>query len=202
MGIPAKGGLRSFKRLDVLLVVTIALAYLGIYAVWHDWAGGWCWGPRYLLPALPGLMALCGLLGGTSRKALIALTILGFLINAPTLVSYYERVYQEELVADQLPETTLWSLNQAPFLRIWGSMSREIADARRTDVRLSVQHVSEPGNSEASWRTLRIVAVWWWMLPLARIPRAFGAAVAALLAITGLFLIWWMWRESEADSAC
>jgi hypothetical protein len=149
----------SLKRLDVLLVVSIAVAYLCIYAVWRDWAGGWSWGPRYLLPALPGLMALCALLRSTSRKALIALTIVGFLINAPTLVSYYDRVYQEELVAHELPKTTLWSLNQAPFLRIWGSMSREFADARRTDVRLLVQHAGEPETSESSWRTLRIVAV-------------------------------------------
>jgi hypothetical protein len=192
----------SLERLDVLLIASIALAYLGIYSVWRDWAGGWCWGPRYLLPALPGLMGLCALLEGTSRKVLIALTILGFLINAPTLVSYYERVYQEELVVQELPETTLWSLNQAPFLRIWGSMSRELGDARRTDVRRLVQHAGEPEKSEASWRTLRIVAVWWWMLPLAGVSRAFGATVSSLVAITGLALIWWTWREPEASSGC
>jgi hypothetical protein len=188
-----------FRRLDVLLITSIALAYLGIYAARSDWAGGWCWGPRYLLPALPGLMALCGLLGAKSRKALIALTLLGFLINAPTLISYYERLYQEDLVSYNPPESTLWSLNQAPFLRIWGSMSRELADARRTDVRLLVQHAGEADNSKASWRTLRIVAVWWWMLPLAGIPRAFGAAVSALLATTGLALIWRTWREPEGS---
>jgi hypothetical protein len=188
------------KRLDILLIVSIAIAYLGVYAVWRDSPGGWSWGPRYLLPALPGLMALGSLLEGKSRKALIALTALGFLINAPTLVSYYERLYQEELIAHQMPEDTLWSLTQAPFVRIWGSMSRELGDARQTDVRQLVQHAGEPENSEGSWRTLRIVAVWWWMLPLARIPRAFGAAVAALLATAGLVLIWWAWRETRTTA--
>jgi hypothetical protein len=130
----------SLKRLDVLLIMSISFTYLFIYAIWGDWAGGWCWGPRYLLPALPGLLSLCALLEGTSRKALIALTMVGFLINAPTLVSYYERVFQEELVVQELPENTLWSLEQAPFLRIWGSMSREIGEARRSDVRLLVRH--------------------------------------------------------------
>ena len=189
----------TFKRLDVLLIASIALAYLSIYAGWHEWAGGWCWGPRYLLPALPGLMAMCGLLEGRFRTALIALTVVGFLINAPTLVSFYERVYQEELIARELPESTLWSLSQAPFVRIWGSMSRELSDARSTDVRALVQHAGEPENSQASWRTLRIVAVWWWMLPLARIPRAFGAALSGLLAIAGLALIWWTWKEPEVS---
>jgi hypothetical protein len=184
---------RFFKRLDVLMIVSIAFAYLGMYAIWRDWSGGWCWGPRYLLPALPGLMAMCGLLGGTSRKVLIALTMLGFLISAPTLVSYYERVYQEELVDRGLLEATYWSLSDAPFLRIWGSMSRELGDAQRTDVRSLVQHAGEADDSDIQWPTLRVVAVWWWMLPLARIPRAFGAAVSALVAIAGLCLIWWTW---------
>jgi hypothetical protein len=33
------------------------------------------------------------------------------------------------------------------------------------------------------------------MLPLARIPRALGAALSGLLAIAGLGLIWWTWKE-------
>jgi hypothetical protein len=182
-----------FRRLDVLMILSVALAYLGIYTVWFDSAGGWSWGPRLLLPALPGLMALCGLLeNGRSRKVLVALTAVGFVVNAPTLVSYYERVYQEELVAHELP--TLWSLKEAPFLRIWGSMSREVDDAKRTDVHLLVQHAGEASdNTETSWRTLRVVAVWWWMLPLAKIPRALGAVVSGLAAIFGLALIWWTW---------
>ncbi|HWX27062.1 MAG TPA: glycosyltransferase family 39 protein [Steroidobacteraceae bacterium] len=187
---------RLWKRLDVLPIVLVALGYLGIYGVWSDWTGGWCWGPRYLLPALPGLMALCGLLEGQWRKLLVVLTILAFVVNAPTLVSYYQRLYAEELAAQEEPD--LWSLSRAPFVRIWGSTWREIGDARRTDVRLMVQHAGEGDNSEASSeRTFRIVAVWWWMLPMAHIPRAVGAAVAALLAVTGLGLIWWTWHWPE-----
>jgi hypothetical protein len=142
-------------------------------------------------------MALCGLLEGTSRKAFIALTIIGFVMNSPTLVSYYERIYQEELVALESPETTLWSLNHAPFVRVWGSMAREIDDARSTDVRQLVNHAGKPENSQASWRTLRIVAVWWWMLPIARIPRVLGAAASGLFGITGLALIRWTWSTAE-----
>jgi hypothetical protein len=181
------------RRLDVLMILSITVAYLGIYAVWFDSAGGWSWGPRLLLPALPGLMALCGLLKSRrSLRALVALTLIGFILNAPTLISYYERVYQEELVAHELP--TSWSLSGAPILRVWGSMSRELEDAQRTDVHLLVQHAGEASDdTEASWRTLRVVAVWWWMLPLVRIPRALGAAVSGLIAITGLALIWRAW---------
>jgi hypothetical protein len=184
---------KLWKRLDVMLIASIALAYLGIYAVsGGDWTGGWCWGPRYLLPALPGLIALCGLLVGTSRKALVMLTMLGFMINAPTLISYYERLYAEEMAAQEQPDQ--WSLTGAPFVRVWGSAWRELDDARRTDVRLLVQHAGESENSEvSSWKTFRIVPLWWWMLPLAGIPRAVGAALSAILALAGLGLIWWTW---------
>jgi hypothetical protein len=32
----------------VCLIVTVSL-----YARWHMWEGGWCWGPRFLVPVLP-----------------------------------------------------------------------------------------------------------------------------------------------------
>jgi hypothetical protein len=30
-----------------------------------------------------------------------------------------------------------------------------------------------------------MVAIWWWLLPLAHVPRAFGAALSLLLVIAG-----------------
>jgi hypothetical protein len=181
---------RIFRRLDVLLIVSTALAYLLLYSM-REWTGGWSWGPRYLVPALPGLMALCGLLESRWRKTLILLTILGFLVNAPTLVSYYERIYQEDVLAQRVSATMPWSIAQAPFVRIWGSMAREMKDAQHTNVSSLVRQAGQPENSPESWRTLRIVAVWWWMLPAAGIPRPFGAAIAALIASMGLILIGW-----------
>ena len=29
------------------------VCYLGVYAKWSSWHGGWCWGPRFLLPFVP-----------------------------------------------------------------------------------------------------------------------------------------------------
>ena len=40
-----------------------------------------------------------------------------------------------------------------------------------------------------SSRTLRIVNLWWWMLPAVGIPRIAGAAVSLALLIIGLWLI-------------
>ena len=51
--------------------------------------GGWSWGPRHLLPILPGLVALTGVLSNGWRKVLVLSAILGFLLTAPNLVSFY-----------------------------------------------------------------------------------------------------------------
>ncbi|MFH0794602.1 MAG: hypothetical protein V2A74_11285, partial [bacterium] len=48
------------RPLTGILAACIAISGLALYAKWHDWHGGWCWGARYLLFAVPvaGLM-LC-----------------------------------------------------------------------------------------------------------------------------------------------
>lgn len=37
----------------VLAWIAAALGTLGLYAGWHAWAGGWCFGPRFLTETLP-----------------------------------------------------------------------------------------------------------------------------------------------------
>lgn len=182
-----------FKRWESALIVSVAGAYLAEHSIWIFWAGGWSWGPRLLLPALPGLMALAGLLERRRRWLLIALTIAGFAINSPNLVSFYERYYQEALAAKVSARSQEWSLASAPLFQIWGATWRETADAyRNADQVGAFAHqagtVPLAARVESS-RTLRIVNLWWWMLPALGIPRAAGAAVSALLLIVGLWLI-------------
>ena len=43
----------QFKPLIAAFAGFIALYHLLIYALWTAWHGGWCWGPRFLLPAVP-----------------------------------------------------------------------------------------------------------------------------------------------------
>lgn len=42
-------------RAEVLLLLSIAGVVVLLYASWWEWTGGWCWGPRFLLPII-GLM--------------------------------------------------------------------------------------------------------------------------------------------------
>lgn len=191
----AVAGVQSaiFKRWESALIVAVAGAYLAEHAVWGYWEEPWSWGPRLLLPAVPGLMALTGLLERRRQWLLIALTIAGFVVNAPTLISFYERYYQEAQAAHISSAARTWDPRYAPALRIWGAAWRETADAyQNADLVSAFAH--QAGNvpladTVASSRALRIVNLWWWMLPALGIPRVAGAAVSSALLIVGLWLI-------------
>lgn len=79
------------------------------------------------------------------------------------------------------------------MFRVWGAVWRESADAYRNADQVAT-FVHQAGTaplatSVESSRTLKIVNLWWWMLPALRIPRAAGAAVSAELLACGLWLI-------------
>jgi hypothetical protein len=183
----------NFRRWESALIVAVAGAYLAEHSVWTFWAGGWSWGPRLLLPALPGLMALAGLVERRRRWLLVALSVAGLIINSPNLVSFYARYYQEALAAKVSARAQLWSFGSAPLFQIWGAAWRETADAYQNADQVGA-FVHQAGNaplaaSVESSRTLRIVNLWWWMLPAVGIPRIAGAAVSLALLIIGLWFI-------------
>lgn len=124
------------------------------------------------------------------RKGLIVLTLLGFLVNAPTLFCFYER-YSAELVERGVPtnESFAWSVRYAPFLHEWPAALRQVSDAMRSDVRQIFAQRGAPSRTIEGSRALRVVAVWWWVLPVARIPRWVGAAISTLLIGLGLFCV-------------
>ena len=182
-----------FKRWDGALIVAVAGAYLAEHSIWTLWAGGWSWGPRLLLPALPGLMALTGLVERRRRWLLVALTVAGLIINSPNLVSFYERYYQEALAAKVSVQAQEWRPSSTPLFRIWGAAWRETFDAYhnadQVDAFVHQAGNAPPATSVEGSRTLRIVNLWWWMLPAVGVPRVAGAAVSLALLIIGLWLI-------------
>lgn len=188
-------------KFETAMILAVFLCYLGMHACWKYWPGGWSWGPRFILPGLPGLAALLGLLQGKWVRVLALCTAISFLVNAPTLVSYYERYYAE---ADQkgIPEhAQVWSMRDAPLLNEWGAAYREIQDARTHDVRELFQSRQGPATNIASSRALRVVAVWWWVLPIAHIPRWIGAALSFAVLLAGLYLLRLSFLAPETSEA-
>ena len=130
-----------------------------------------------------------GLLEGRAAKALLYLSFLGFLVNAPTLISFYERYYAEANEQGITDSQLYWSPARAPFLHAWGAASREISDARNQDVRDLFHQRNTPSETIASSRALRIVAVWWWVLPIIHIPRFVGFACSLAMVICGSWVL-------------
>ncbi len=177
------------RLFEALAIVMVFAAFLFLHAsAWYRLAG-WSWGPRYLLPGIPGLCALIGLLERSWKKAVVVLTLLGFMVNAPTLFSFYERHYAE-LAAQGIPDYNIaWSVRYAPFLHAWPAAFHQVRDARRSDVKQIFERRGIPSKTIEESRALRVVAVWWWVLPLVGVPRWGGFVVAMILVALGCFML-------------
>ncbi len=177
------------RIIESFLIAFVFGAFLMLHSAVPYWEGGWAWGPRYLLPALPAVMALTALIEAKPARLLVALGFVGFLLNAPTLISYYERYYAEAAEQGSPHTTLLWSPARAPLLHIWGAAGRVIADARKNDVREMFHEAGAPSTTIASSRALRVVAVWWWVLPVVHIPRLVGALASMAMVLCGTWII-------------
>ena len=175
------------KFLEASLIIVFSLLFLVINSgSW--WMGGWAWGPRYLLPIFPLLLSLAALLTKRWRLTLITLATIGFLINAPNLVSFYKRYYvnaAEQQIEVYSPQI-IWSFEHAPFRQGWSLASEQINDAMQNDLRTVFKSI---GKKQLRGALTRIVPVWWWLLPIAGIPQWVGALIALLIAGSGLWMI-------------
>jgi hypothetical protein len=185
----AIAGFKKARRLDALLVLCIFAGFLVLHSFWMGWGGGWTWGPRFFLPALPGLVALAALVESKWRKALVALAILGFLINAPTLISFSERYNAEALEHGVSQWQQAWSPTKGALLQAWPAAIHEYQDATHHDVVELFSLRGAPSQSIETSRALQIVAVWWWVLPVAHLPRSLGIAIAAVMCAVGIYFV-------------
>jgi hypothetical protein len=80
---------RLWRRdgLALLLIASTFAITFGVAAVWHNPNGGWCWGPRLLLPALPAAIAALGpwIENAVNRRLAVGLFVVGFAVSAPAV---------------------------------------------------------------------------------------------------------------------
>jgi hypothetical protein len=70
----------------VLIASTFVVTFV-VAAAWHNPNGGWCWGPRLLIPGLvPSIAALAPSFDRPhNRRLAIGLFVLGFAVSAPAI---------------------------------------------------------------------------------------------------------------------
>jgi hypothetical protein len=179
------------RRLEAWTAVALLAASLLLHSLWLGWFGGASWGPRLLLPVLPGLVALTSLVGDRWRKALVATVVIGFLINAPNLLSSGEKRYFAEAGEQGITGNELsWSPARSPLLNAWPAAIRQVQDARKTDVRqILAERTPSPATTIATSRALRVVGLWWWVLPVVHVSRIWGVVVSTVLTALGVWLL-------------
>lgn len=110
LAVAGMGRFWSSRRLEAVFIIGTSAATVFGVALWRDWSGGWCWGPRLVLNVLPLLMIpTAAAVDGLSqshrwwqRLVWPALLVLGFasqLIGVlPNYLAWYLRVGRDDLI--------------------------------------------------------------------------------------------------------
>ena len=89
LGPPALIRLFRVDRLAAVLITAHLGVTLVLAATWWDWGGGFTWGPRLLIPAIPPLVAAVVPWAeerAHRTRAVVWLFVIGFAVSAPSLV--------------------------------------------------------------------------------------------------------------------
>ena len=148
------------------------------------------WGTRYLVPALPLLVAGVAVLRTrTARRVALVLACLTFASQLPNLVAFNDRYYREaapEARAEGriVPQYDVW--NPYPqLIGVWSSAAHQLSDARETSPELLLASSRAEGRQEL----IRTVAQWWWLAPAVGIPSWLSLGVAVILFLCGLVVL-------------
>ena len=109
---------RAGFRPEVSLLVVVCALYAVVYSAWWAWEGGWAWGPRFLLPVVPLLMALAAtVLDRLPAPVAFVLVVVGAFV--PVAGALYDPISAiGEVVGSKLPEAQYpWSWQQS-YVRV------------------------------------------------------------------------------------
>jgi hypothetical protein len=170
---------RFLKRFPLMGWVSLvsAGAILVLYSKWVAWEGGWCWGPRFLLPAVPFLLLPAAIVfeeGGFAARILLSgLVLAGLFVQVLGGVIDYNLIYFEwARMGLNPPDIYLFEPRLSPVAEHW----RALLAGRHLD--LWILDV----RSRFGWPTLLAVlapialAGTWAMWTLRRLLRPAAAA--------------------------
>jgi SAM-dependent methyltransferase len=172
---------RTQRDSAVLLGGNLAMT-LVLTATWFAWHGGWCWGPRLLLPGLVPAIALIGpwISSELRRTTVLLLFGLGALVSLPTLLVSTQA--QQLEVASPPP----WTHYLATQPLASPSVARQWTLVPVT-ARYSIAHLYDHvGDGRNDLRTFAI-----WQLAVARSlgPPGFAAAAGGTVALGAVLFV-------------
>lgn len=152
---------------------------------------GYEWSTRYLVPALPLLAVGVGLIAARWWRLAVALLLIGLVVQLPTTITYYERYFTEQRLEGTSAPEIPWSVANSPLFGTWPTAVRQVKDARQADVRSIVSSAGDvSGNDDiATQERFHVVALWWWILPAAHLPRWLGALLSLAAMGAGCWML-------------
>jgi len=155
---------------------------------------GFEWGTRYLVAVLPLLCAGLALLRGRLVKVAVVLAVLGLVVQAPVIVAFPERWLAEAEASGLSNGDVYWALPSKRIVESWPAAGRQLRAAARSDPRELVAAAGRPGDRAIvpveDQQLLRVVSLWWWMLPVVGIPAWAGALSAGGAMAAGGWILW------------
>lgn len=104
-------GIRRKLAPEVLCILFILASYIVLFSLFGYWGGGHSWGPRYLLPIMPGCTAAAALLLDRRtkhnefwKKVFIVLAAAGFVIQLSAVSAKYFVNYENNTVQANINE--------------------------------------------------------------------------------------------------
>lgn len=175
-----------------LCCLLVGLAILAVYSGNPGIDANWA--TRYLVAALPLLCAGVAVLSRRLRGLAVVLVLLGLIIQIPTTLALYTRYFSEVRDTGAPLSSVHWSVTGTPLVQAWPAMVRQLEAAAENDVRDLVDRPQQPLDPEdpepaEEQDLLKVVALWWWMLPGVGIPRVLGIAVFAAMLVAGALLL-------------
>ncbi len=153
-------GLWAFARRsprEALLCGGVLLGYLLFHGAYTYWEGGWCWGPRLILPASPlALLPAGSILDRPAQRqvAQLGLAIVltaGLLVQVPAVGSNYAHPLQKIYLAspDEFQTRVLYQAAYSPLIRQWSSLVEVTSNLRSSAARTQIADLvaaAQPGH--------------------------------------------------------
>lgn len=118
-----------FARPRIRLALPFLLA-LPLHGMLFDWSGGTGWGPRFLFPAIPALLAVLALPG--RRRMLVGVLTAWAVVCTAAAVWSDPAAVEQSLGADSFEEASrqevLWSFDRSPLFESIGRIGRMPTD--------------------------------------------------------------------------